>query len=121
MKKLMLLTALASLLLSIESYAKIHRVGYFGIPIPGTDYATLQNANDSAAAGDTLLLFPGAWNATFTKKYVVIGYGYFVAGTGKNSNLQNITGTQSVSVYLDSTASNSTFLGLDGISIFAYY
>ncbi len=121
MKKFLLLTVFATLLISIECYAKIHRVGYFGIPLPGTDYATLQNANDSAAAGDTILLFPGNWNATFNKKYVVIGYGYFVAGTGKNANLQNITGTQTVTVYLDSTASSSTFLGLDGINITAYY
>jgi len=103
------------------AYAKIHRVGYFGTPVHGTDYSTLQNAHDSATAGDTLLLFPGSWSATFTKKYVVIGYGYFVTGAGSNPNLQNITGAMTVTVYIDSTASGSTFSGLDGASIFAYY
>ncbi|HEX9511520.1 MAG TPA: hypothetical protein VF939_13620 [Puia sp.] len=122
MKQLILLTVFAIfLLLSINSYAKIHRVGYFGTPVPGTDYANLQAANDSAAVGDTILVFPGSWSATFKKKLVLIGYGYFVAGTGKNANLQNITGSQTIQVYLDSTASNSVFLGLDGISILAYY
>ena len=122
MKKLLLVSMLATLLLSVtDSYAKIRRVGYFGTPVHGTDYSTLQNAHDSSAAGDTLLLFPGSWNATFTKKYVVIGYGYFVTGAGSNANLQSITGAMTVTVYLDSTASGSAFSGLDGASIYAYY
>lgn len=122
MKKLLPLSALVTLLLSFNtSYAKTRRVGYFGTPIHGTDYSTLQMAHDSAAAGDTILLFPGNWSATFTKKYVVTGYGYFVTGAGSNANLQNITGAMTVTVYLDSTASGSVFSGLDGASIYAYY
>jgi hypothetical protein len=121
MKKFLLLTVFATLLICIDSYATRHRVGYFGTPIHGTDYATVQMANDSIkTAGDTILVFPGSYYATLSKKFVYIGYGYFVA-SGADSGRQNITGALSFTVTLDSTASGCTFIGLDGISITSVY
>ena len=122
MKKYLLPGLIAILFLcSNDSYAKIRRVGYPGTAVVKTDYSTLQSAHDSASVGDTIFLYPGNWSATFAKRLILIGYGYFVSGTGSNANLQYINGAQSTTLYLDSTASNSVIEGVDGINIFANY
>lgn len=54
----------------------------------GADFKTIQAAHDGASAGDTIYVIGSAQslgNATFTKKLVIIGPGYFLS---ENSNLQ---------------------------------
>jgi hypothetical protein len=105
------------------SNATIRRVGYWGTARTNVDYADLQSAHDAAAAGDTILIFPGSWSATYSKKLVTLGYGYFVdtssggLGTGANAGLQNITGALNISISLAAGSSNCTFEGLDGLNI----
>ncbi len=112
------LIAFAAIVLSTQTAsAKIRRVGYFGTAVTGTDYADLQSAHDAANTGDTLLIFPGNYSATYTKKLVTIGYGYFISGSGSNAGLQNITGTLSISVTLDAHSDSCTFTGLDGLTV----
>ena len=95
--------------------AKIRRVGYFGTPITGTDYAALQSAHDAANPGDTLLIFPGTYSATFSKRLVVIGYGYYVYGSGANQNVQVTQGTLSITILLKAATDSSILEGLDGL------
>lgn len=120
--KIFTLLALTVIVLSTQyANAKIRRVGYFGTAIVNTDYTDLQSAHDASAAGDTLLIFPGNYSATYSKKLVTIGYGYYsdtlTLGTGANAALQNIKGALGITVYLSAGADNNIFEGLDGISI----
>ena len=71
----LLLTVLA--FITQYANAKIRRVGYWGLPITGQDYADLASAHNAASPGDTLLIFAGNYSAAFSKKLIVIGYGYF--------------------------------------------
>lgn len=124
--KIFTLVALTAIVLSTQNAnATIRRVGYTGIAILNTDYTTLQSAHDAATAGDTLLLFPGAYSASYSKKIITIGYGYFndttTLGTAANAALQNIKGTLTCSVALYAGAANSLFEGIDGATIYAYY
>ena len=97
-----------------QANATIRRVGYFGTPVANTDYSDLQVAHNNSAAGDTILVFPGTYSATYSKKIVTIGYGYF---TEQNLNLQVITGTSSVVVTLNTGSNASIFQGLNGLYI----
>ncbi len=120
------LLALATMVLSTQNAnAKIRRVGYWGVAIANTDYTDLQSAHDAAAAGDTLLLFPGSWSANYSKKLITIGYGYFndtlALGTAANAGLQNIKGTLNCAVYLYAGSNNCVFEGIDGANISPYY
>lgn len=119
MKKGIITSIVLTVFLSSMQYANatVRRVGYFGNPIAGVDFQTLQLAHDASAAGDTLLIFPGNWNATYTKKLVTIGYGYFVSGSGNNPNLQTITNPLVITVTLTTGSDFSIFTGLDGLSI----
>ena len=72
-----LLFAIVFIMATQPANAKIRRVGYWGTPVNNTDYADLQSAHDAAAANDTILVFPGSWSATYSKKLVTLGYGYF--------------------------------------------
>jgi len=121
MKKILSFAIIATLLLSVNNAnAKIRRVGYFGAPVANTDYSTLQLANDAAASGDSIFLFPGSWTGTITKKLIFLGYGYFISGTAFNANLQHIAGALSLSVTLGAKASSSSFEGIDGLQIFPH-
>jgi len=54
----------------------------------GVDFKTIQAAHDGASAGDTIYVIGSAQtvgNATFTKKLIIIGSGYFLT---ENNNLQ---------------------------------
>ncbi len=118
----MLLAAMFIMVIQ-PSNATIRRVGYWGTARTNVDYTDLQSAHDAAVAGDTILIFPGSWSATYSKKLVTLGYGYFVdtssggLGTQANAGLQNITGTLSISITLAAGSSNCTFEGLDGFNI----
>jgi hypothetical protein len=118
MKKILSFVIIATLLISSnEANAKIRRVGYFGTPVTGTDYATLQLAHDAASSGDSVFLSPGSWTATINKKLIVLGYGYFIAGAASNANLQSIAGALAVNVTLGGKASTSVFEGIDGLTV----
>jgi hypothetical protein len=127
-KKTVMKTKLSAMLIAAmfimatqPAHAKIRRVGYWGTPITNTDYTDLQSAHDAAAAGDTLLIFPGSWSATYSKKLVTLGYGYFIdtsgGNTAANPGLQNIKGALSISIILAAGSNNCTFEGLDGFTI----
>lgn len=112
------LFAIASLNLS---YAKIWRVNNnSGI---AADFTTLQAAHDGASAGDTLHLeaSPTSYGgATFTKKLIVIGPGFFL---NENPNTQAIKQTALVStINLYAGAAGSVIMGLDfnGNSVYVY-
>lgn len=109
--------ALVLLLISVlqQANAAIRRVGYFGTPRTGVDYADLQAAHNASAAGDTILLYPGNWTATFSKKIVLIGYGYY---TDQNQNLQVITGTNYAYITLATGSDNCIFTGVDGMDLY---
>jgi hypothetical protein len=118
MKKILSFVIVVTLILCVSSAnAKIRRVGYFGAPVAGTDYSSLQLANDASVSGDSIYLFPGSWTGTITRKLILLGYGYFISGTNFNANLQNITGALTVNVTLGAKASSSTFEGIDGLQI----
>ena len=121
MKKIFTFAMFATVLFYFDdANAKIRRVGYFGTPITGTDYADLQAAHDNAASGDTLLIFPGSYStAFFSKKLIVIGYGYFVNGQGADSGLQVITGTLGLDIRLASGSDSTILQGLDGLFLTA--
>jgi len=123
MKRILTFAAL-TLLVSIvttNANANIRRVGFFGAPIANTDYTSLQSAHNAAAAGDTILVFPGDWTASYSKTLVTIGYGYFVdvssLGTAANAGLQHLTGHLSIGIGLAAGCDNSVFEGLDGFNI----
>jgi hypothetical protein len=121
MKKILFLSFVSVLLCSNVLNAKIHRLGYQGPRVAGVDYYTMQAANDSAAVGDTILVFPGTYNngATgLTKKLTWIGCGYFITGAGSNPNLQNITGGLTFNVYVGAGSTGSTFEGLDNLNLY---
>jgi hypothetical protein len=131
-KKTIMKTKLSAMLIVVmfmmatqPAHAKIRRVGYPGTPIINTDYTDLQSAHDAAAAGDTLLIFPGSWGATYSKKLVTLGYGYLTdtsaaagLGTQANPGLQNIKGTLSIQITVAAGSDNCTFEGLDGFNIY---
>lgn len=121
MKKIFIGAMFATFLLCYShADAKIRRVGYFGIPIAGTDYADLQSAQDSANVSDTIMLYPGSWNADISKKIVVLGYGYFLTGRRANNDLQTITGSLDVTISLHVGADSSVYEGIDGLTISFY-
>lgn len=120
MKKFLPIILLATLVtFATQSKATIRRVGYFGTAT-ATDYADLQSAHDAATPGDTIYLYPGSWNATISRKIILMGYGYYLTGTGANTGLQSIVGPLSVSLYLSAGCDNSVFDGLDNFTINNY-
>ncbi len=121
MKTKLFTLCLAAILISSVSFAKIRRVGYFGTAVSGTDYPTLQAAQDSASAKDTIMLYPGTHTATYTKNLITLGYGYFVFGAGSNANLQTLTGGMTVSITLNTGSDSSKFEGVDGLTILGSY
>lgn len=120
MKKFLPIILMATLVtFATQSKATIRRVGYFGTAT-AIDYSDLQSAHDAATPGDTIYLYPGNWNATISRKVVLMGYGYFLAGTGANTGLQTITAALSVTVYINAGCDNSVFDGLDNFRLYNY-
>lgn len=111
--------ALCALLLCMfmDADAKVRRVGFSGNLIVNQDYTSLQSAHDASNAGDTLLIFPGSWSANFSKKLIVIGYGYFLKDSGANVNVQVINKSLYVSIDLNSTAKGCVLEGLDNLTV----
>ena len=107
----------------LQSQAKVWRIN--NTPGVTADFTTGALALASASVhNDDTLYFEGSLTAyagfTLTKRLVLIGSGYFISGINSNSGLQANTNSSyfgSSSIYVDSTASGSTFIGLDNFVI----
>jgi len=114
------MTALAICALYALSFATIRRVGFFASPVAGTDYSTFALAYTAAAAGDTILVFPGipAISQIFTKRLIVIGPGNWLnalATPKGNANLQAFAGTVGIgSMTFNAGSDGSVVMGLEG-------
>lgn len=123
MKKLFLLVLVFSAIACL-SFGAIRRVGFFGVPIAGTDYSTFALAYAAAASGDTILVFPGipAINQAFSKKIILIGPGSLLDpnSTPKgNANLQAFAGTVAISsLTYNAGSEGSVVMGLEGGAIY---
>jgi len=117
MKKLFLLSVAAMFICSL-SFATIRRVGFFGPAVSGVDYSSLQLAHDASAAGDTIMMIPGASTVcSITKGLVIIGPGFFLnpadATFPGNAGLQaNINSTASLGpISFGAGSSNTQIIG----------
>jgi hypothetical protein len=117
--------ACACMLATLSSEAKVWRVNNnVGVV---ADFTQPQLAHDAAtvAVGDTLHIEASA-NAygglTMTKRLVLIGLGYNISGTDANTGLQASANNASMStINIDSSASGSSFLGLEISNVFTNY
>lgn len=96
--------------------------------LANVDFPTLQAAHDAASPGDTIQIYPGTistnYDATFTKKIVLIGPGYLyntyntTTSEIPNAGLQSIPGgINGVSINLSSGSSGSSFYGIRGLNL----
>ncbi len=124
MKKNLYLFAFAVCLFStFHTQAKVWRIN--NTPGVSADFSSgsLAIASSSVVNDDTLY-FEGSATAhtgfTLSKRLVLIGTGYFLTGANSNSGLQannNSSYFANASFYIDSSASGSTFIGLDYFTI----
>ncbi|HUC80012.1 MAG TPA: hypothetical protein VMR70_03815 [Flavisolibacter sp.] len=108
---LFLLTAILS---ANIANAKVWRVN--NTPGVHADFNNPATAAATAAVGDTLY-FEGsasAYNFTLSKRLVIIGPGYFLAGSDANPGLQANPYAANFEITIDSSASGSRFVGLSG-------
>jgi hypothetical protein len=108
---------------SLQSNAKVWRIN--NTPGVTADFSTgpLALASSSVVNDDTLY-FEGSATAyagfTLNKRLVIIGTGYFLTGANSNPGLQaniNSSNFAGGSIYIDSTSSGSTLIGLDYVTI----
>lgn len=111
---------MAALLLTTSlAQAKIWRVNNnFGVR---ADFAQLNEAanNVEVQPGDTIYLESSATTYSgfnLYKKLVIIGPGYFLSGTSGNAGLQANPYPATITLYIDSLASGSVFMGLELIA-----
>ncbi len=116
---------IACMTLTLISQAKVWRVNNnVGVV---ADFAQPQAAHDAATVlvGDTLHIEASAttYNGlTMTKRLTIIGMGYNIGGVDANTGLQASTNNANIgTVYIDSTASGSIFLGLELSNLFTNY
>lgn len=101
--------------------AKIWRVN--NNPGVVADFSTVAAAVSAPAVGvgDTIYIEGSATNyngTTLNKRLTFIGPGYFLSGANSNTGLQANPNPSNIgSIYLDSAASGSVFLGLGGLTI----
>jgi hypothetical protein len=124
MKKTFLLNV-ALVCLVLSSYSKVLRVGFFGPPIGGVDYADLTAAITAAAANDTIYIFPGANSAgsyNISKRLVLMGYGNWLDGTSNpkgNANRQAFNGNSTLgTVVLLAGSAGTVITGMYGGTIY---
>lgn len=108
---------MAALLLTTSLVqAKVWRVNNnFGVVADFAQLSELMSAS-RVSPGDTAYLEASATSYNgfnFTKKLVVIGPGYFLSGTDGNPGLQSNPNAATITLYVDSTASGSVFVGLN--------
>lgn len=106
----------ALLLTTTITQAKIWRVNNnFGVRADFTQLSEAAN-NSQVAAGDTIYLEGSSTSYqgfNLYKRLVIIGTGYFLSGTNGNAGLQANPYPATVTLYIDSLASGSVFMGLD--------
>ena len=108
------------LIFSLDNNAAVRRVGYWGVPVAGIDYATFALAQTASSNGDTIYLFRGNYgNVNITKQLNIIGTGYLLdsllTGNSKgNSFKQTFKTTSNVNLILDAGSSNSKIYGIEG-------
>lgn len=106
--------------------AKVLRIGYWGTPVTGVDYATADLAVTAATggtattSGDTIMVYgqngsaPWAFN-NLNKKLVIIGSGYFhypsTSWTNFNPNLQNYQPASHVYIRLEAGSDGTQVTG----------
>jgi hypothetical protein len=106
--------------------ARILRVGYWGTPVTGIDYAMPDQAVTAATGGtanttgDTILVYgrdgnqPWSFN-NLNKKLVIIGSGYFnypsSDWTNYNANLQNYQPSSSIAINFKENSDGSQIYG----------
>jgi hypothetical protein len=116
--KLAVIFCAVGILISNMANARIWRINNNpGIAADFNNYNTAI-ASASVLNGDTLYLEASATSYTaalLNKRLVVIGNGYFLAGTGSNSNLQANTNSSTFNsaISFDSLATGSKFLGVN--------
>jgi hypothetical protein len=117
MKNFILTTIL--FLIIANSSAAIKRIGYWGTPVTGVDYATSALAVAACAAGDSLYVYGSGWTIDVTKRLNIIGTGYFYAAntpnnTNFNANLQNYNAYTGANIILSDGSSSSVVTGIVG-------
>jgi hypothetical protein len=134
MKNIKIYMAIVILLGSFISVSAqtLKRVGFTAstVKLTNIDYPTLQAAHDAASAGDTIQIYPGTqtsmpnYNATFTKRIVLIGSGYLyntyntAANEISNTGLQSLTGgISSVQISLSSGSSGTSVYGVNSLNV----
>ncbi len=119
MKKFLLLSV-AAVMSAVIANANILRVGFFGTHINGVDYPGFNQAVTSAAAGDTILVFPGISNVggQMAKKLIIIGPGDWLDTTSTprgNANMQSSPGVANAGNFTFNAGSEgSVVMGLEG-------
>ena len=111
------------LLLYFSSSATIRRVGFFGIPLPGVDYATFALAQTASTAGDTILVFPVAASSSLVygnvdKKLIIIGTGNWLDSSAVpkgNAGMQAFSATTPIysTLAFRTGSSGSVIMGFD--------
>lgn len=118
MKKI-IYTLLVLTISAMNAQAKVWRVNNNAGVV--ADFNTVGAAVTAAAAGDTIYIEGSATNyggSSLNKKLTFIGAGYFLNGANSNTGLQaNPYPAYIGNIGLDSSASGSVFLGLDGLGI----
>lgn len=107
------------ILIIAHSFATIKRIGYWGTPVTGVDYATPALAVAACAAGDSLYVYGSGWSIDVTKRLVIIGTGYFYASntpsnTNFNANLQNYNAYSGAVIQLYDGSSSTIVTGIVG-------
>jgi hypothetical protein len=134
MKNIKIYMAIVILLGSFISVSAqtLKRVGFTAstVKLTNIDFPTLQAAHDAASSGDTIQIYPSTqtslpnYNATFTKRIVLIGSGYLyntyntatneISNTGLQSLSGGISGTQ---ITLSSGSSGTSIYGIHSLNV----
>lgn len=118
MKKILFISLVTALLISINAEAKIWRVNNTaGVTADATSLTILFDginnlpSNPEAANGDTIHVEPSATQYSFpiiNKQVVIIGNGYFLGGAGSNPGLQENTETSKIGGFRFASGSAGT-------------
>ncbi len=114
------MTTILVVLLQFDGDAAVRRVGYWGPPLSGVDYATFALAQTASANGDTIYMFRGNYSIiTVTKQLTIIGTGYLLdsllTGASKGNSFQQTFKTPSNGfIIFDNGSNNSKIYGMEG-------
>jgi hypothetical protein len=100
--------------------AAVRRVGYWGVPLAGIDYATFALAQAASANGDTVYLYKGNYGGiSISKQLTIFGTGYLLdsslAGDNKGNDNEQVFKTPTVGSFDFAAGSNgSKIYGMEG-------